>query len=105
MQLVGQMLPPQKKQMLEEGWAKLQAYKQTHKVRTAQDAIQALLDLNVPKDFLSKTGGLVNNPVVSKAASVCNVDVDKIKQDINSLNRQQQSVSYETLMADLNKLK
>lgn len=105
MQLVGQMLPPQKRQMLEEGWAKLQEYKKTHNVGSAQEALKALIDLNVPKDFLSKTGGLVNNPVVSKAASVCNVDVDKIQQDINSLSRNERGVSYETLMNDLHKLK
>lgn len=99
-------LNPQQQRLLDDSMAKLNAYKQTHNVRNFKDVLQALTDLNVPKDFLSKTGGLVNNPLVSKIASACNVDPSKIQEDIQRLSSNSSGTnSLQSYIDDLNKLK
>lgn len=100
-------LNPQQRKLLDEGMAKLNAYKQTHNVNNFGDAMRALAELNVPKDFLSKAGGLANNPLVSKIASACNVDASKIQEDINRLSGISTSPhvgSLQGYMDDLKKL-
>lgn len=93
----------------QKGLSVLREYKKTHNVNSAQSALQALIDLNVPKDFLSKTGGLVNNPVVSSIAQTCNVDVGKIQKDVEMMMGGQSTTSSVDLLSslknDLNKLK
>lgn len=51
-----------------------------------QDAMQAIADFNVPKDFLSKFGPLNNNPIVSTAARICGIDTGKIEEDMQQLS-------------------
>ncbi|MBQ2174786.1 MAG: hypothetical protein II453_06955 [Alphaproteobacteria bacterium] len=98
-------LNPQQQRLLDDSMAKLNAYKQTHTVKNFGDVLQALTDLNVPKDFLSKTGGLVKNPLVSKIASACNVDPSKIQEDIQRLSNTSTSTgSLQGYIDDLNKL-
>lgn len=96
-------LPKNKLADFDKGVAALKEYGSTHKVRNVSDAIRALSDLNVPNDFLSKTGGLAKNPVVSKIASVCNVDVDKIQEDVKNLSNKPVG-SLEAFKDDLSRL-
>ena len=107
LQLAKGFLSPQQQKLLDEGMAKLNAYKQTHSVNNFSDALRALADLNVPKDFLSKTGGLVKNPLVSKIATACNVDPGKIQEDIQRLSQSSGagSGSLQSYIDDLNKLR
>lgn len=85
--LIRLLIPQERRQRFDEGVKAIREYGQTHQVRSMSDAIEALAALNVPKDFLSNTGGLVNNPVVSRIASVCNVDLGKIHQDVENLSK------------------
>lgn len=82
------ILPENSRQAFDQGVQTLRKYAQDHKVASKEDARRALRDLNISNDFLSKIGGLVqNNPIVSKIASVFNVDQDKILKDIEQLNQ------------------
>lgn len=84
--IIRALLPREKLQEFDRGIETLKRYGEAHRINSFSDALGALKDLNVPKDFLSNTGRLVSNPVVSKIASVCNVDVDKIQQDVEKLS-------------------
>lgn len=86
------------------------AYQKEHKVNSVASALKALTHFNIPTDFLSETGGLAKNPVVSSLARTFNVDVGKIEQDISRIANSQSATgskvdSLESLKADLQKLK
>ena len=83
--LIKPMLNQKQRQLLENGLAQVNQYRQTHSINNRQDVIQALRHFGVTNDFLSNTGGLAKNPVVQKIASVCGVDVGKIQEDIRNL--------------------
>lgn len=83
--IVRAMLPNDKVENFDRAVAAIKEYLKTNKVSSASDATKALNDLNVPIDFLSNTGRLAKNPVVSKIASVFNVDLDRIQEDANNL--------------------
>lgn len=99
-------LPKEKAQTLDNSLARLREYSANHKVNSISDALQALQDLRVPTNFLSQTGGLSKNPVVSSIAQICNVNVDKIQQDIQQLSKGQTTNvgTLESYKNDLNKL-
>lgn len=85
------------------------AYQKQHQINSASSAFKALVDMNIPTDFLSETGGLAKNPVVSSLARTFNVDVGKIQQDISRIAQSQAATggkvdSLESLKADLQKL-
>lgn len=83
--LIKPMLNQKQRQLLDNGLSQINAYRQTHTINNRQDIIKALRHFGVTNDFLSNTGGLAKNPVVQKLASVCNVDIDKVQQDIRNL--------------------
>ena len=83
--LIKPRLNQKQRQLLENGLAQVNQYRQTHSINNRQDVIQALRHFGVTNDFLSNTGGLAKNPVVQKIASVCGVDVGKIQEDIRNL--------------------
>ena len=83
--LIKPMLNQKQRQLLENGLAQVNQYRQTHSINNRQDVIQALRHFGVTNDFLSNTGGLAKNPVIQKIASVCGVDVGKIQEDIRNL--------------------
>ena len=83
--LIKPMLNQKQRQLLESGLAQINAYRQNHTINNRQDVVKALRHFGVTNDFLSNTGGLAKNPVVQKIASVCNVDIDKVQQDIRNL--------------------
>lgn len=83
--LIKPMLNQKQRQLLDNGLSQINAYRQTHTINNRQDIIKALRHFGVTNDFLSNTGGLAKNPVVQKIASVCNVDIDKVQQDIRNL--------------------
>ena len=83
--LIKPMLNNKQRSLLDNGLAQINNYRRTHQIRTKQDVLNALQHFGVPRDFLSNTGGLANNPVVQKIANVCNIDIDKVKQDISGL--------------------
>ena len=83
--LIKPMLNQKQRQLLESGLAQINQYRQNHTINNRQDILQALRHFGVTNDFLSNTGGLAKNPVVQKIASVCNVDIDKVQQDIRGL--------------------
>lgn len=83
--LIKPMLNQKQRQILDSGLAQLNQYRQNHAINNRQDIIKALRHFGVTNDFLSNTGGLATNPVVQKIANVCNIDIDKVKQDISSL--------------------
>ena len=83
--LIKPMLNNKQRQLLENGLAQINQYRQTHTINNRQDVLRALQHFGVTNDFLSNTGGLAKNPVVQKIASVCGVDVGKIQEDIRSL--------------------
>lgn len=105
--LLKKWFPAQKINEFQQGFELLKKYKQTHNVNSAKEALNALMELNVPIDFLSQTGGLAKNPVVSSIAHACNVDADKIQQDVQTLmgSRTIANDSLESFKNDLNKLK
>ena len=105
--LLQKFFPQQKVNEFRQGFELLRNYKQNHNVSTAADALKALRDLNVPIDFLSQTGGLAKNPVVSSIAHACNVDTDKIQQDVQTLmgSRPVANDSLQSFKNDLEKLK
>ncbi len=98
------LLPKEKAQLLDDSIAALQQYKANHQVNSLEDAMKALHDLRVPKGFLPQTGGLAKNPVVSSIAQMCNVDMNKIQQDIQQLSNGQ-TVQTGTLESYKNDLK
>lgn len=79
------MLNSRQQQLLNSGLAQIREYQKTHTIQNRQDILNALRHFGVTNDFLSNTGGLAKNPVVQKIASVCNIDIDKVQQDISSL--------------------
>lgn len=83
--LIKPMLNNRQRQILDSGLAQLKEYQRSHQIRNRQDMLNALQHFGVTKDFLSNTGGLAKNPVVQKIANVCNIDIDKVQQDISSL--------------------
>ena len=83
--LIKPMLNQKQRKLLDNGLSQINAYRQTHTINNRQDIIKALRHFGVTNDFLSNTGGLAKNPVVQKLASVCNVDIDKVQQDIRNL--------------------
>ena len=83
--LIKPMLNQKQRQLLESGLAQINQYRQNHTINNRQDILKALRHFGVTNDFLSNTGGLAKNPVVQKIASVCNVDIDKVQQDIRNL--------------------
>ena len=83
--LIKPMLNNRQRQILDSGLAQLKDYQRSHQIRNRQDMLNALQHFGVTKDFLSNTGGLAKNPVVQKIANVCNIDIDKVQQDISSL--------------------
>lgn len=83
--LIKPMLNQKQRQLLENGLAQVNQYRQTHSINNRQDVIHALRHFGVTNDFLSNTGGLAKNPVVQKIASVCGVDVGKIQEDIRNI--------------------
>lgn len=84
--LIRKMLPKNRLQDFDRGVNTLREYGKTHSIRTAGDAMRALTELNVPGNFLSETGGLARNPVVSSIASMLNVNTDKIQEDVRKLS-------------------
>ena len=105
--MLGKWFPQQKINDFKKGLELLRDYKQNHNVNSPESAIQALKDLNVPTDFLSKTGGLANNPVVSSVAQMFNVNTDKIQQDVQTLMGSRSTTpkdSLESLRNGLNTL-
>ena len=105
--IVRAMLPNDKVENFDRAVRAIKEYLKTQKVNTASDAAKALHDLNVPTDFLSKTGGLVKNPVVSKIASVFNVDLERIQEDANNINslKSYSTSSLDEYKKDLEKLR
>lgn len=105
--LLKKFFPEQKINEFRQGFELLKKYKQNHNVATATDALNALRDLNVPMNFLSQTGGLAKNPVVSSIARACNVDTDKIQQDVQTLmgSRPIANDSLQSFKNDLEKIK
>ena len=83
--LIRPLLNQKQRSILDSGLAQINQYRQNHSINNKQDILNALQHFGVTKDFLSNTGGLANNPVVQKIASVCGVDIDKIQQDISNL--------------------
>jgi len=83
--LIKPMLNSKQQQLLSSGLAQIREYQKTHTIQNRQDILNALRHFGVTKDFLSNTGGLAKNPVVQKIANVCNIDIDKVQQDISSL--------------------
>lgn len=105
--LIRKMLPKNRLQDFDRGVNTIREYGKTHKINSAQDAMRALAELNVPSNFLSGTGGLVKNPVVSSIASMLNVNTDKIQEDVKKLSGQSNAAGQDLLSQykdDLKKL-
>lgn len=83
--LIKPMLNNKQRQLLDNGLAQINQYRQSHQINNKQDVLAALKYFGVTPDFLSNTGGLSKNPVVQKIAAVCGLDIDKVQQDIRSL--------------------
>lgn len=82
----------------------LQNYKQKNQVSSASDAMKALGELGVSKNFLSSMGGLAKNPIVSGVASLCGVSTDKIQEDVQKLNGPGPTSDLDQFKEDLAKL-
>ena len=84
--IIRNLVPKQRLQAFDSTVNSIREYSKTHKINSIQDAMQAMADFNVPKDFLSKFGPLNNNPIVSTAARICGIDTGKIEEDMQQLS-------------------
>lgn len=76
-------LSPEKTAALEKAWGVASAAAQG--VSSKEDAMRVLAEQNVGADVLDKAAGYLNNPIASIAAQAMGINLDKMRQDINSL--------------------
>lgn len=76
-------LSPEKTAALEKAWGVASAAAQG--VSSKEDAMRVLAEQNVGADVLDKAAGYLNNPIASVAAQAMGINLDKMRQDINSL--------------------
>ena len=76
-------LPPEKQTALEKAWGVASAAAQG--VNSREDAMRVLAEQNVGADILDKAAGYLNNPLAAIAAQAMGINLDKMRQDLNSL--------------------
>ena len=76
-------LSPEKTAALEKAWGVASAAAQG--VSSREDAMRVLAEQNIGADMLDKAAGYLNNPIASIAAQAMGINLDKMRQDINSL--------------------
>lgn len=76
-------LSPEKTAALEKAWGVASAAAQG--VNSREDAMRVLAEKNIGADILDKAAGYLNNPIASVAAQAMGINLDKMRQDINSL--------------------
>jgi hypothetical protein len=76
-------LPPEKQTALEKAWEVATVAAQG--VNSREDAMRVLAEKNIGADILDKAAGYLNNPIASVAAQAIGINLDKMRQDINSL--------------------
>ena len=76
-------LPPEKQTALEKAWELATVAAQG--VNSREDAMRVLAEKNIGADILDKAAGYLNNPIASVAAQAMGINLDKMRQDINSL--------------------
>lgn len=76
-------LPPEKQIALEKAWEVASVAAQG--VSSREDAMRVLAEKNIGADILDKAAGYLNNPIASVAAQTMGINLDKMRQDINSL--------------------
>lgn len=108
-------LPPEKQTALEKAWEVASVAAQG--VNSREDAMRVLAEKNIGADILNKAAGYLNNPIASVAAQTMGINLDKMRQDINSLRsatgttfnaspqQQQQTSSLDALRKGLQQLK
>ena len=99
-------LPPEKQTALEKAWEVASVAAQG--VNSREDAMRVLAEKNIGADILNKAAGYLNNPIASVAAQTMGINLDKMRQDINSLRnaspqQQQQTSSLDAQMDALRK--
>ena len=76
-------LSPEKTAALEKAWGVASAAAQG--VSSREDAMRVLAEQNVGADELDKAAGYLNNPLAAIAAQAMGINLDKMRQDLNSL--------------------
>lgn len=76
-------LSPEKTAALEKAWGVASAAAQG--VSSREDAMRVLAEQNVGADMLDKAAGYLNNPIASIAAQAMGINLNKMKEDLNSL--------------------
>lgn len=76
-------LPPEKQIALEKAWEVASVAAQG--VSSREDAMRVLAEKNIGANILDKAAGYLNNPIASVAAQAMGINLDKMRQDINSL--------------------
>ena len=54
-------------------------------VSSREDAMRVLAEQNIGADMLDKAAGYLNNPIASIAAQAMGINLNKMKEDLNSL--------------------
>lgn len=54
-------------------------------VHTKEQALSLLQQKGIDRQTLEKIGGYINSPMADMAAGVMNVNIQKVRQDFNSL--------------------
>lgn len=76
-------LPPEKQTALEKAWEVASVAAQG--VSSREDAMRVLAEKNIGADILDKAANYLNNPIASVAAQTMGINLNKMRQDINSL--------------------
>lgn len=76
-------LSPEKAAALEKAWSVASAA--AAGVNSREDAMRVLAEKNIGNDILDKANSYLNNPLAGIAAQAAGINLDKIRNDINSL--------------------
>lgn len=84
-------LSPERATALEKAWDV--ASTAAAGVKSKEDAMRVLAEKNIGGDVLDKAAGYLNNPIANVAAKAVGINLEQMRNDINSLRGAQPTMS------------